>query len=200
MTSGPKIVLISGASHIGKSTLSESLASLPGWNSMSTDQLGRHPGRPWANHRRPSVSERVIEHFTSLSPEELVEDLLEFQRRMWSTIERIITHRLTVHSLTRLAFEGSALLPENTGKVQGEHAKALCLAASPEFLKRRIHESSGYSTLSTERTHLVDKFIKRNVLLNERYVEMAKSNGVTVVDVGAGIDILQLTELSLRHE
>lgn len=200
VTSEPKMVLVGGASHVGKSTLCASLVSLPGWNSMSTDQLGRHPGRPWVSSQRRVVRQHVAEHYLSLSAEELVKDLLDFQRKMWPTIERIIKHRLTVHNQTRLAFEGSALLPENTGKFQGEDVKALCLAASPEFLQRRIHEGSRYSSLSTEATHLVDKFIKRNVLLNEHYVETAKANGVTVVDVEAGIGIEQLTELSIRHE
>lgn len=167
---------------------------------MSTDQLGRHPGRPWANSQRPFVREHVAEHYRSLSPEELVDDLLDYQRRMWPTIERIIAYQLSIPEAPQLAFEGSALLPVNTGSVQGKMVKALCLTATPEILKQRIHESSGYSTLTTEGTQLVDKFIKRNVLLNEHYVEMAKANGVDVIDVGAGIGIEQLTQLSLRQE
>lgn len=42
-----RILLIGGSSHVGKSTVAQSLASHLGWNYRSTDKLARHPGRPW---------------------------------------------------------------------------------------------------------------------------------------------------------
>ncbi|MEL7245323.1 MAG: 2-phosphoglycerate kinase, partial [Cyanobacteria bacterium J06573_2] len=42
-----RIILIGGSSHVGKSTLAQSLANKLNWNYISTDKLARHPGRPW---------------------------------------------------------------------------------------------------------------------------------------------------------
>ena len=42
-----KVILIGGSSHVGKSTVSESLAETLGWSHLSTDRLAAHPGRPW---------------------------------------------------------------------------------------------------------------------------------------------------------
>jgi cytidylate kinase len=42
-----RLLLIGGSSHLGKTTLAQSLASYLGWNYCSTDKLARHPGRPW---------------------------------------------------------------------------------------------------------------------------------------------------------
>lgn len=44
----PKVILLGGTSHAGKSTLARAVASSLGWRTLSTDQLARHPGRPWA--------------------------------------------------------------------------------------------------------------------------------------------------------
>ncbi len=192
-----KIVLIGGASHVGKSTLCDALGSRPGWSKQSTDKLGRHPGRPW----RPSgekVRPHVVEHYLSLTTEELVDDVLCHQRRMWPTIERIVAHRLADEHAPRLAFQGSAMLPENTGQLFHDRVKPLCLAAKSEFLTQRIRTNSGYDTATIETRRLVDKFCERNHVLNELYIDMAKRTGVQVVDVGGGASIKELVELSLR--
>jgi len=41
------VILLGGTSCVGKSSLGQSLASSLGWDLLSTDQLARHPGRPW---------------------------------------------------------------------------------------------------------------------------------------------------------
>ena len=40
-----RVILIGGSSHVGKSTLAQSLASKLGWRYISTDSLARHPGQ-----------------------------------------------------------------------------------------------------------------------------------------------------------
>ena len=57
-------ILISGTSHVGKSTLAEKLAERLGWAGMSTDKLGRHPGRPWL-----AIPAPVAEFYSRLTPE-----------------------------------------------------------------------------------------------------------------------------------
>lgn len=192
----PKIVLIGGPSHAGKSTLCDALGALPGWSKQSTDMLGSHPGRPWkpAGER---VRPHVVEHYLSLSPDELLADILGFQRRMWPTIERIIEdqHRAPGGALN-LAFQGSALLPEYTGGLASDRVTPLCLSASPEFLEARIRRNSSYAALSGTARTLVDKFMARNRLMNDLYVRMARENGVRVIDVGIGVSVRELVEIA----
>ena len=64
-----KVILIGGSSHVGKSTVSQSLATRLGFSHVSTDNLARHPGRPWK--RAPEkVSGYIAEHYLSLSIDE----------------------------------------------------------------------------------------------------------------------------------
>lgn len=57
-----RVILIGGASHTGKSTLAQALASHLGWNYRSTDKLARHPGRPWVSAYGKAIPEHVVKH------------------------------------------------------------------------------------------------------------------------------------------
>ena len=57
-----RILLIGGASHVGKSTLAHSLASHLDCNYYSTDKLARHPGRPWQSEPK-DIPQHVAEHY-----------------------------------------------------------------------------------------------------------------------------------------
>ncbi len=61
MASEIKVLLIGGTSHVGKSTLAARLASSLGWSTRSTDQLARHPGRPWRDDASPLPADVVEE-------------------------------------------------------------------------------------------------------------------------------------------
>ena len=74
MADNLRVILISGPSHAGKSTLAHSLSLKLGWSRKSTDKLARHPGRPWTINQKP-VPEHVTEHYLSLSVDELIEIL-----------------------------------------------------------------------------------------------------------------------------
>ena len=76
MSGGIKVLLIGGTSHVGKSTIAKRLAAQLGWNHLSTDQLARHPGRPWRNDELPVPSD-VIAHYSRLTTTELVDAVEE---------------------------------------------------------------------------------------------------------------------------
>jgi 2-phosphoglycerate kinase len=42
-----RVVLIGGTSNVGKSTVAQAVAERLGFEYLSTDELARHPGRPW---------------------------------------------------------------------------------------------------------------------------------------------------------
>ena len=93
-----RVVLIGGTSHVGKSTLSESLAARLGWDRVSTDTLARHPGQPW-KPAPEKVPDHVAEHYLSLSVDELLEDVLHhYGINVWPKVEAIVaSHSNEVH-------------------------------------------------------------------------------------------------------
>ena len=107
-----RVVLIGGSSHVGKSSLAESLAANLGWTHISTDSLARHPGRPWKPHPE-KVPDDVAEHYLSLSVDELITDVLRHYRvNVWPRVEAIVASHIDKTSTARIVLEGSALWPE----------------------------------------------------------------------------------------
>ena len=64
---GTRVILIGGSSHVGKSTLGRSITEQFGGRYLSTDNLSRHPGRPWVNANKNYIPKQVAEHYRTLS-------------------------------------------------------------------------------------------------------------------------------------
>ena len=173
----PSVILIGGTSHVGKSTLAWHLGELLGWQTISTDSLARHPGRPW---RTPPerVPPPVAEHYQSLLPAELLADVLRHYRTLWPTVARSITQR----DAPRVV-EGSALWPEWVATAVSDDVRALWLTASDDFLRQRIHESSGFNQADDEQQALIRKFVARTLLYNQRMTELIQRFGLRSVNV-----------------
>ncbi len=160
-----RVLLIGGASHTGKSTLAAALGERLDWQEISTDQLGRHPGRPWPVGGR-KVPQNAREHYERLSPEELRDSVLDYQRRMWLTIERIVAHRLVDRSSRPLVIEGSAVLAEKIEEIPMPDVQPFWLTASRDVLRRRIFTSSEHESRSPAEKMLIERFEARNDLLD----------------------------------
>ena len=72
----PQIILIGGTSHIGKSTLGKALAIELKGEYIATDNLARHPGRPWSIDKSATIKPHVAEYYQSLSARKLLSDVL----------------------------------------------------------------------------------------------------------------------------
>jgi 2-phosphoglycerate kinase len=185
---GKKILLIGGASHVGKSTVAQSILdsveySPLGYNYISTDKLARHPGRPWRSNLA-DIPKHVAEHYQLRSANELVDDVLNhYQNNVWPSIEDILNSHVTDKSTEVMAIEGSALLPELVVNLKFDSISSIWLTASNNFLKQRIYTSSQYATKSTYEKMLVDKFCERNCLLNDRIIDTVKRLGLVSLDV-----------------
>jgi 2-phosphoglycerate kinase len=178
-----KLLLIGGSSHVGKSTLAQSLASHLRWNYCSTDKLARHPGRPW-QAKLEDIPKHVADHYQLLSADELIEDVLyHYRKNVWQLIEDIITSHATDASSQTMIMEGSALLPELVITLNFHNISTIWLTASNEFLRRRIYTSSQYETKSTYEKMLVDKFLERNCLYNDRIIDAVNQLGLMSLDV-----------------
>ena len=133
--SSPRVVFIGGTSHVGKSTLAESLAAMLGWERISTDSLARHPGRPW-KPAPEKVPDHVAEHYLSLSVDELLEDVLRHYRVIvWPKAEEIVASHSHDTSGAGVVLEGSALWPEFVTDLNFDRVAALWLTASDDVLK-----------------------------------------------------------------
>lgn len=195
MVSGHKILLIGGSSHVGKSTIAQSLASHLGWNFQSTDKLARHPGRPW-QAKPKEVPKHVADHYLSLSADELITDVLHhYRENVWSLIKNIVTFHATDASADKLVIEGSALLPELVMTLGFKNISAIWLTASNEFLRRRIYTASQYETKSPYERMLVDKFMERNLLYNGRIMDAVNQLGLAYVDVEAASNVDELMDM-----
>jgi len=178
-----KLLLIGGASHVGKSTLAQSLADHFRWNYCSTDKLARHPGRPW-QARSEEIPKHVANHYLLLSADELIEDVLHhYRKNVWPLIEAIVTSHATDPSSGKMIIEGSALLPELVITLNLNNIFAIWLTSSNEFLRRRIYTASQYETKSSYEKMLVDKFLERNRLYNDRIIDAVHQLRLVSLDV-----------------
>ncbi|GAA3127593.1 shikimate kinase [Kribbella aluminosa] len=159
-----RVLLIGGTSNVGKSTAAETLAARLGYTYVSTDRLGRHPGRPWAD-----VPAHVVEHYRSLTTSQLFDALLAHYERMWPRIEDLITAHASAGP--GLVLEGSGVWPAYAQHLTTPYTSAVWLTAPEQVLTTRIHTTSGYNALPTDRRHLVDKFLARSTLYQSRMLD-----------------------------
>ena len=178
-----RVILIGGASHVGKSSLSESLAVTLGWTWVSTDTLARHPGRPW-KPAPEKVPDHVAEHYLRLSVLELIEDVLRHYRvNVWPKVEEIVASHSNDTSATGIVLEGSALWPEFVTSLDSGKFAALWLTAHEEVFRQRIHAESLYNSKSPRDRMMIDKFLERTLVYNARMVDAVTRYGFILVDV-----------------
>ena len=171
-----RCILIGGSSHVGKSTLAAAWASALGWQVVSTDSLARHPGRPWPVAGR-KVPAHVVEHYRTLSDGQLLESNLVHYRGMWPTIERLVrTHAEAPTS--GLVLEGSGCWPDEAATLGLPRVGAVWLTTTGELISRRIRRQSGYADADAAGRLLIERFICRSQLFNERLAERLAALGL----------------------
>jgi shikimate kinase len=177
-----RVVLIGGTSHVGKSTLARALAQKLGWSCVSTDRLGRHPGRPWPGGDGP-VPAHVVIHYRTFPVEVLTTEQLRHYEQMWPVIRSLVDTHVHAPGAGRLVLEGSGVWPDRVVELQRAKVDAVWLTAAPETLRERIHAASGYSDLSSTEKALVDKFIGRTLRYQEIMMRAVRRLGLSAVDV-----------------
>lgn len=178
-----KVILIGGTSHLGKSTLGRRLAKERSWSYLSTDQLARHPGRPW-KAGDDSVPDDVVQHYSNLSVPELVESvLLHYRSNVWPIVDAIVQSRLNNPYDRGLVFEGSAILPELVSIAGYDRVSAIWLSAPGHLIEERVKHSSAYETGTMAERRLIDAFIDRSVAFDRILTDSAGSNGLSMLDV-----------------
>ena len=136
------VLLIGGTSHSGKTTLGSAVAERLGRPLCSTDYLARHPGRPWRDDGT-AVPPHVTEHFTTLSLDDLVSDVIRHYRSVWPQVESLIRE-----SPDGIVVEGSAVLPDLVASLDSMAAKAVWLICEDGTFKDRIYRASNFDAKS----------------------------------------------------
>ena len=163
-----RILLIGGTSHTGKSTLGQRVADELGWRYLSTDQLSRHPGRPWSLDDHPIPAD-VIEHYSTLSPSELLDAVTShYTANVWPIVSAIVRCTLNNPYDRPLVFEGSGILPELLDDADFALTRAYWLTAPSSLIEARVHETSKYADRSADEMRLIDAFVARASAFNAR--------------------------------
>jgi 2-phosphoglycerate kinase len=154
-------ILIGGTSNTGKSTLAQCVSLKLGFEYLSTDNLARHPGRPW-NEKLELIPTHVREHYSLLTVDELISDVLNHYNNLWPKIDALLKSNDAQGN--KLVLEGSALWPT---KIKEHNLNGIWLTAGDDFLKDRIYSSSNYQQKTLEEQKLIDKFLARTLRYNE---------------------------------
>ncbi|MBD2497291.1 2-phosphoglycerate kinase [Nostoc sp. FACHB-280] len=180
-----RVILIGGSSHVGKSTLGQSLAAKLGWSYRSTDKLARHPGHPWVGANRNAIPEHVAEHYGTLSVDALFVDVLShYEKNVLPQVEIIVHSHASDLSTECLILEGSALWPEFVANLVSENdVKAIWLTASDQLFSYRIFSESNFYNVSEDKKYLIQKFLDRTLLYNKRMREKVEHLGFMCIDV-----------------
>lgn len=176
MELGNRVVLITGTSHVGKTTFATRIAEAMGCTAISTDHLARHPGRPW-----PSIPKPVADFYEQLPADTIYWFLRVHHENMWPTLRRMIDDHVRVGG--NLVLEGSALRPEYVAPLLSDEITGACLYAPDAFLRARMRTEAGYMEASDANRRILDKFIDRSLRDNDEMCSAARRHGLTLIDI-----------------
>lgn len=183
-------MLIGGTSHCGKSTLADAIGQRLNLRVIGTDQLARHPGRPWPAGGKP-VREHVAAYYAAHAAlndaDELVNDVLRHYHRQRPHVCTIIRYQLGLavdqsaqtQLLAGLCLEGSCLWPSS---YQPLGVPAVWLTIAEQSLRHRIRINSQFDSLSTAQQALVTVFTERSLAFQRRMVSDAIACGAALLD------------------
>lgn len=163
--------MIGGTSHCGKSTLAKSLSLELNIDFISTDNLAKHPGRPWKEIPK-MIPEHVVDHYLNLSVEELLISVFGHYKKLWPTIRCEI--ELKRNEKRGMIIEGSAILPELIANNLNGNVLPVWLTASENFLRSRIYKTSGYYKKTDLEKQLIDAFVRRAIAFDQIVMERVK--------------------------
>lgn len=176
-----KMILLGGSSNVGKSTVGDALATMLGWRCVSTDSLAKHPGRPWPK-RKEKVPTEVTDHYLNLQADELLESVILHHRRMSPLVAEYIWSFLKGAGDSRIVLEGSALWPFITAGHRLKEVGAVWLTASPETLRSRIEQSSGYQSADFRSRAMISSFLERTILFDQKTTQLVSEHGCKILD------------------
>ena len=169
-----RTVFLLGTSHVGKSSCAQALSEKWGVDCVSTDKLGRHPGRPWND-----VPRGVVEYYTKMSAETIDWFLKVHHQNLQPVISQAVAELRA--SGKNGVIEGAALRPEWLDQWMQAQDCAICLVGDEDTLRARMRQSAGVQIGDVQQA--TEAFIERSLRENARLAEAACARGVPVLDV-----------------
>lgn len=184
-----KVLLIGGTSHVGKSTWGERLAREQGWRHLSTDQLARHPGRPWRSDQQP-LPDDVIDHYSGRHGDGAAEALVaavlhHYRHNVWPIVAALVRSHVNNPFDPGLVLEGSAILPDQALVAQFARCHGVWLTAADATIRERLLQESRYDTRNAGEQRLIEAFLGRTLAFDGQVTAAARRNGQPVLDTGA---------------
>ena len=192
-----QIILIGGTSHTGKSALGRALASELKGKYIATDDLARHPGRPWNTLNSQTIKPRVAEHYRSLSVPQLISDvLIHYQQNVLPQVRNLIE----IHDFDNyLIIEGSALYPNLViDLVSRKDVQGIWLIGSYGLLHDRIFANSNFDSASKEQRYLIYKFLQRTWMYNQAMQNDLRSLGSKSIQINCNMTTEELKDRCLE--
>ncbi len=124
--------------------------------------------------------------------------LRHYRDIVWPLIKDIVAYHATDLSTDRLILEGSAILPELVVTLTLNNTVAIWLTASNELFEQRIYSTSQYETKSPREKKMIDKFLERTWLYNDRMVATVKRLGLVSMDVKNASSVNELTSTIIK--
>lgn len=186
MTEKPTGLILTGTSHSGKSTLARQIGDATSWQVLSTDQMARHPGRPWQ-----TIPAAVQEYYLRLS-DETIHWFLQIHHQ---NMQPLIRQKLEELYKTRQGFilEGAALRPEYITNWPTENALVCCLYVKENVLRERIKQASAYNQQKPDTKIMTDKFLERSLRENEAFANAAHKHNIPLADTSHFTSLQDLT-------
>jgi 2-phosphoglycerate kinase len=190
------VLLVTGGSHTGKSTLARQISDRTGATIHATDDMARHPGRPWGH-----CPHHVLTYYQSLPDNVVFTLLLQHYDNIWPMIEMCIEKCVAQNGVQII--EGSALRPERLAKIERAGVTCVYLSADPDLIRDRIYRKSCYSTLNIAAQRAVDTFVTRSLADADHIDASAKHMGLkqlAVTERGYDSDALEMCIDALKQD
>jgi 2-phosphoglycerate kinase len=189
---GARVILVGGTSHAGKSSVASLLAARPGWTSLSTDKLGRHPGRPWRDEGE--VPPHVREHFLALDDAALLESVLTHYHSMLPLIEIEVRRHADDGAAPRLVLEGSGVWPDTIAPLLSAQVAGIWLAISDDLITTRMFRESCHAERDAEARRLIERFRDRAINFNRVMMERVRALNLPWLDVREAMTVEEVAE------
>ena len=198
----PKVILVGGTSHVGKSAVADALARARTATVISTDGLSRHPGRPW--RAMSDVPADVMAYYSQGQDDHdrqrfFLDDVWRhYTGRVWPIVAAITACRLDNPYDRPTVIEGSAIVPvvEPT-----DGTRAFYLTLADEVIVDRIRANSSYNERGSSERRVIDTFSIRALDFQARVKNEANPRDLVEVAASASAEEIVdhlLTDLAKR--
>lgn len=191
MNNERKVILIGGSPMSGKTTLAKMLSSDLKCSNISTDDIGEI--LQTAVDINPMKGFDYREYYIKKSQEDMIIDILEYHRRIFPAIERLIE----IHSTwgNPIIIEGWALYPSMLKEFNKANIQKLWLVCSENLFEKRLNEDVDFCKGATNENLMNEKYLKRSLWHNNKILKECVEFEEKLIRIDENTDIEKTFEL-----